>query len=854
MSGVQTGITITDGFSSALLKLESQLNAAVSSAQAVQNTLAQPWNVSGIESTAAAVNDAVNAMSGGWKSSNFGVIDGSGMERYTEEARSAVSMVNQLAQAQTRLAQQSFRGSFLPNDAVKDMTNMSLRMDNLQKKIQKMSSSKLHISTAEASSQIESLRLKMAEAENTQEELQAAMNSMDASAANAAYLKLDSQISSIEGSIRDNTNAQSQFNNVISQASNPANDLLTIIKQIGATYLSLKGITSILDTSDELVSTTARLNNMNDGLQSTQDLVNMVYSAAQDARGSFSGMADVVARFGNNAGDAFDSSAQVVEFADLVQKEMAIAGASTEEAANAELQLSQALGSGVLRGDELNSIFEQSPNLIQTIADYMDVPIGKIREMASDGELTADIVRDAVLSNADEINAQFDTMPMTWKQVCQSMQNTALMEFQPVLNKLNELANNQAFQTGMSNLMGLISKVAVFALSVIEQIGSAASWVSDNWSVIAPIVIGVATAFGVLAAAVGIYNLVQAIASGLSAVHSAALAMQSGATFSATAAQYGLNAAIAACPITWIVVAIIAAVAAIFAVCQAIANMTNIANTGFGVITGGINVVIQFFRNLGLVVADIAVGIWNAMSAVASNIVTAFHNSISKVQSFFYNLLATAASVISQIAAALNQLPFVEFDYSGITAAADNYAAKAAEAAGNTEEYTSISDAFSSGMGTFDAYQDGWASDAFASGSAWGDDKMAALDDMVSGLTEPSVSIPDIDSYLADMQASIPSDISSGIDGSGAGDAAKTTAGNTGKIADKMDATDEQLKYLRDIAERDVINRFTTASVNVDMSNMRNTVQNGMDIDGVISSLTVAVNDAVDNIAEGVHK
>lgn len=826
MSGVQTGITITDGFSSALLKLESQLNAAVSSAQAVQNTLAQPWNVSGIESTAAAVNDAVNAMSGGWKSSNFGVIDGSGMERYTEEARSAVSMVNQLAQAQTRLAQQSFRGSLLPNDAVKDMTNMSLRMDNLQKKIQKMSSSKLHISTAEASSQIESLRLKMAEAENTQEELQAAMNSMDASAANAAYLKLDSQISSIEGSIRDNTNAQSQFNNVISQASNPANGLLTIIKQIGATYLSLKGITSILDTSDELVSTTARLNNMNDGLQSTQDLVNMVYSAAQDARGSFSGMADVVARFGNNAGDAFDSSAQVVEFADLVQKEMAIAGASTEEAANAELQLSQALGSGVLRGDELNSIFEQSPNLIQTIADYMDVPIGKIREMASDGELTADIVRDAVLSNADEINAQFDTMPMTWKQVWQSMQNTALMAFQPVLNKLNELANNQAFQTGMSNLMWLISKVAVFALSVIEQIGSAASWVSDNWSVIAPIVIGVATAFGVLAAAVGIYNLVQAIA----------------------------NAAIAACPITWIVVAIIAAVAAIFAVCQAIANMTNIANTGFGVITGGINVVIQFFRNLGLVVADIAVGIWNAMSAVASNIVTAFHNSISKVQSFFYNLLATAASVISQIAAALNQLPFVEFDYSGITAAADNYAAKAAEAAGNTEEYTSISDAFSSGMGTFDAYQDGWASDAFASGSAWGDDKMAALDDMVSGLTEPSVSIPDIDSYLADMQASIPSDISSGIDGSGAGDAAKTTAGNTGKIADKMDVTDEQLKYLRNIAERDVINRFTTASVNVDMSNMRNTVQNGMDIDGVISSLTVAVNDAVDNIAEGVHK
>lgn len=170
-----------------------------------------------------------------------------------------------------------------------------------------------------------------------------------------------------------------------------------MLKNAVTAYISIQSVGKALDISDELTTTTARLNMMNDGVQTTEELVNMVYAAAQDARGSFGDMADVVARFGNNAKDAFGSSEEVVAFADLVQKQMTIAGASTTEASNAMLQLSQALGSGVLRGDELNSIFEQAPNLIQSIADYLDVPIGQIREMASEGELSADVVKAAIL-------------------------------------------------------------------------------------------------------------------------------------------------------------------------------------------------------------------------------------------------------------------------------------------------------------------------------------------------------------------------------------------------------------------------------------------------------------------------
>ena len=572
----------------------------------------------------------------------------------------------------------------------------------------------------------------------------------------------------------------------------------------------------------------------------------MVYAAAQDARGSFSQMADVVARFGNNAKDAFSSSEEVVAFADLIQKQMTIAGASTQEAANAELQLSQALGSGVLRGDELNSIFEQAPNLIQNIADYLDVPIGKIREMAADGELSADVVKAAIFSAADDINSKFNEMPMTWGQIWQSMQNTALIAFQPVLQRLNDLANSEAFQTFIQGAIEAMATLANILLNVFEVAASVGAFIGDNWSIIAPIIYGVIAALGAYLAIMGIVNAITAISAAIDATKAAADALAAGQTFLWTVQQYGLNAALAACPITWIIVLIIALIAIIFAVCNAIAKMTGIANSGFGVITGGVNVVIQFFKNLGLTVANIALGIGNAIAALASNMMTAFHNAICSVQSWFYNLLSTALSVIEGICSALNKLPFVEFDYSGISSAADDYAAKASEAAGNKEDYQSISDAFNEGFTTFDAFQDGWASDAFNAGAAWGD----GIADKVSNFSLSDVfgqtDIPNVGDYTSGFNDAIAN--------SGVGDSIGNIDDNTGKIKDSLDVTEEDLKYLRDIAEQEAINRFTTAEINVDMSGMQNTVNSGDDIDGFMTKLTDSVNEAVDNMTEGVHE
>lgn len=777
-----------------------------------------------------------------WNTDGVDVFTGTGVERFQQEVQSANDMLNTLNTTQARISQTAQGMDILPDAAVQDMNTMQQRLSAIQQRIQQIENNPVNVGADNANAELEQLRMQLNQAIQEQNSLNQAMQNMDVSAANDAYLRLSQTVGNTERYIRDNVDEQGRFNQEISAGTQQANELTNTIKRAVAAYVSIQSVGKALNISDELVQTTSRLNMMNDGVQTTAELVNMVYAAAQDARGSFSQMADVVARFGNNAKDAFSSSEEVVAFADLIQKQMTIAGASTQEAANAELQLSQALGSGVLRGDELNSIFEQAPNLIQNIADYLDVPIGKIREMAADGELSADVVKAAIFSAADDINSKFNEMPMTWGQMWQSMQNTALIAFQPVLQRLNDLANSEAFQTFIQGAIEAMATLANILLNVFDLAVSIGTFIGDNWSIIAPIVYGIVaalTAYIAISAIVAAINGVMAMAEGVKA---AAQMMATGATFAETAAQQGLNAALMACPLTWIIMLILALIVVIFAVCNAIAKMTGIANSGFGVITGGVNVVIQFFKNLGLTVANIALGIGNAIAALASNMMTAFHNAICSVQSWFYNLLSTALSVIEGICSALNKLPFVEFDYSGISSAADDYAAKASEAAGNKEDYQSISDAFNEGFTTFDAFQDGWASDAFNAGAAWGD----GIADKVSNFSLSDVfgqtDIPNVGDYTSGFNDAIAN--------SGVGDSIGNIDDNTGKIKDSLDVTEEDLKYLRDIAEQESINRFTTAEVTINQTN-NNNVSSDTDLDGFITALDDAMGEAIDEVTNG---
>lgn len=913
MSSIQTGIELNDQFSGVLNNIISSVNLAVSAMYDMQQSMNTDIDTSSLEGARDEINQATAAIEamnqaasrqtapdiappvvdGGngqainvdvnpvlpdplvenpepirpeiqpnappdpepveipvtWNTDGVDVFTGTGVERFQQEVQSANDMLNTLNTTQARISQTARGMDILPDAAVQDMNTMQQRLSAIQQRIQQIENNPVNVGADNANAELEQLRMQLNQAIQEQNSLNQAMQNMDVSAANDAYLRLSQTVGNTERYIRDNVDEQGRFNQEISAGTQQANELTNTIKRAVAAYVSIQTVGKALNISDELVQTTSRLNMMNDGVQTTAELVNMVYAAAQDARGSFSQMADVVARFGNNAKDAFSSSEEVVAFADLIQKQMTIAGASTQEAANAELQLSQALGSGVLRGDELNSIFEQAPNLIQNIADYLDVPIGKIREMAADGELSADVVKAAIFSAADDINSKFNEMPMTWGQMWQSMQNTALIAFQPVLQRLNDLANSEAFQTFIQGAIEAMATLANILLNIFELVGTVGGFIADNWSVISPIIYGVIAALAVYAAYLGIVKGIEIASAAATAIHSVAMSAKigvmaalTGQTMAATAAQMGYNGALYACPVVWIIVLIIALIAVIMAVCSAIAKMTGIANSGFGVITGGVNVVIQFFKNLGLTVANIALGIGNAIAALASNMMTAFHNAICSVQSWFYNLLSTALSVIEGICSALNKLPFVEFDYSGISSAADDYAAKASEAAGNKEDYQSISDAFNEGFTTFDAFQDGWASDAFNAGAAWGD----GIADKVSNFSLSDVfgqtDIPNVGDYTSGFNDAIAN--------SGVGDSIGNIDDNTGKIKDSLDVTEEDLKYLRDIAEQESINRFTTAEVTINQTN-NNNVSSDTDLDGFITALDDAMGEAIDEVTNG---
>ena len=749
-----------------------------------------------------------------WETDGLEVFTSTGIERFQQEVQSANGMLEQLSSMQDAIARQAFNTNILPPDAFQDLNRLATRIDLVRGRIQQLENNPVNIGTDVANTELEQLRGQLSQAVEEQEALNRAVDNMDVPAANAAYLRLSQTVGNTERYIRDNVDEQGRFNREIQEGTQEANALLDTIKGAVAAYVSIQSIGKALDISDELTLTTSRLDMMNDDLQTTQELVNMVYAAAQDARGSFSDMADVVARFGNNAGDAFSSSEEVVAFADLVQKQMTIAGAGTQEAANAMLQLSQALGSGVLRGDELNSIFEQAPNLIQSIADYLDVPIGQIREMASEGELSADIVKAAIFASADEINAKFEQMPMTWGQVWQSMQNTALIAFQPVLQRLNQIANSDAFQTFVNGAIEAMATLANVILNIFDLVAMVGGFIADNWSVISPIIYGVIAALAVYAAYLGIVKGMEIAHAVAITAHAAAMSAKigitaalTGSTMAATAAQMGYNGALYACPIVWIVVLVIALIAALVALCNWIAQVTGAANSGIGIIVGALSVAAAFIGNLFValinMVIDIFVVLWNFIAAFVNFFGNVFTDPVGAIARLFFDLVDTILSLLQTLAGAIDAI-----------------------------------------------FGEDWHVDRFVYGEAWdagvgvGDGIAEAIDNFSLSDIFGSTDIPDPQDYTSGFEDVIAS--------SGMGDNLGDIAGDTGAIKDGLDITEEDLKYLRDIAEQEAVNRFTTAEIKVDMTN-NNNINNGMDLDGVVSGLTDAVNEAIETMTEGVH-
>lgn len=782
-----------------------------------------------------------------WDSDNLEVFTGTGIERFRQEAASANQMLEQLSATQDAIAQQAYNTTIFPPDAFQDLNSMAVRIDMIRDRVQQITNNPVNMGTDEANAELEQLRAQLDSMIQTQGRLNQAVQNMDVAEANAEYMRLSQTVSQTERNIRDNVNAQGAFNSEIQEGSAHADSLMNSIKGMVAAYATIQTVQNVLNISDELTTTTARLDMMNDGVRSTDELVKMVYASAQDARGEFSQMADVVARFGNNAKDAFSSTEEVVAFSNLIQKQMTIAGASTEEANAALLQLSQGLGSGVLRGEELNSVFEQAPNIIQSIADYLEVPIGEIRDMAAEGELTAGVVKAAIFAAADDINAKFESMPMTWGQLWTSFTNTAMMAFQPVLQRLNDMANSDAFQAFINSAVQALATVANIVLNIFSLIGSVGSFIADNWSVIAPIVYGIVGALAVYAAYLAITKAAELASTAVKTAmcvaayaHAAATGAEVSATTAATAAQLGLNTAMYACPIVWIIILIITLIALFYAAVAAVNKFAGTSVSATGIICGAFMVAAAFIGNLFVTlinfVIDIFVVLWNFIAAFANFFGNVFNDPVGSIARLFFDLVDTILSLLQTLASAIDTI--FGSDLAGaVQGWRDSLGGWVDSTFGQGEE---IMAKLSSEDLHLDRFEYSGAWDAGYSFGEGIDESIANFNlSDIFGATD----IPSVEDYTSGF---------SGIGGLGSD--VGSIADNTGAIADSMDITEEELKYMRDIAEQEAVNRYTTAEISVDMSGMQNNINNNDDIDGFVSKLTDSVNEAVDNMTEGVHK
>lgn len=760
------------------------------------------------------------------------------------------------------------------NNIIASLNNLSSSFTNAQSQMSNGMSSQ---SVNTLNNSINNANNNMQQLNNAASRTSSLINNANSSAQNInnTAQQINNTAQTINNNITMNISSQNRMTSAVQATTKASDGLLSVFKRLASVYVSFASIKSVVKVSDEISQIRARLNNMNDGVRDSHELFNMIYASAQDARSSISSMADVVSRFGNNAKAAFSSTEEVVRFANLIQKEMINAGAGTNEAAAAMLQLSQALGSGVLRGDELNSIFEQSPNLIQDIAKYIenndsliermsaaikkDVAdvrgnvMGNIRDMAKEGLLTADIVKAAIFSASDDINAKFSNMPMTWGQVLESFKNTAIMAFEPVLQRINDLANSEDFQTFATQATQALAAAALVTVNVLNSIGQVASWVRSNWESIAPVLKFVLTIMMTYMAVTAAYRAIEAATTAVliaktvaQFAYAAATGTTVAATTAATAAQLGLNAAMLASPVTWIILAITAVIAILVALSGRIAKTTDAAQTGLGIVCGALATAGAFIYNTVIAVINniitAGINIWNLVQNFAAALSIVFNDPIAAIKVAFMSMFNFIVGIVSRAAAMIDTI----FG-SNLQGAVEGFRGKiqekidaTVEAAGGTAPNTLNPQDF--------LLQRKEYGETFKSGAKFGD---SIVDKVTTGLDKFNANaaeyIPDTSMYDFSSQGINQPYV---LDADNA--ALKDIAANTSDIKDSVDISNENLKYMRDAAEREAVNRFTTASINVTQTN-NNNIASGMDIDGIVSKLSAGINETISTAAEGVY-
>lgn len=750
----------------------------------------------------------------GWNSSqNMQVFTSLGTQRYRQELNDLNSMLNRMSGINIS---SSFR---INSSAASDIDTINQRIEALKESMKALSTNNLGLSIEQSNARLERMRAQLSTILQVQNNLNSAMGRMDIADINAQYQRLNDILGNTEADIRDNTAAQEEFNRSILQGSRHSDGLLSKIGRIALAYAGFQTLKSGINLSDNLTQNVARLNLMNDGNQTTDELQAMIYQAAANSRGDALGNIESISKMGLMAGDAFSSNTELVGFMELINKQFKISGTSAEGISAAMLQLTQAMGAGALRGEELNSILEQAPLIVKNIANYMGVPVGQIKDLASEGKITSEVVKNAMFNAADTINKQFNSIPLTFADITTSMRNEAIKKFQNISSQLSSILNSERFR-GFTNSfvdsIGIVLDIASRGMMVLSALGAT---IYDNWAVISPVIKSVAGIMSVYAGAVAISTIANgtmAVAQLASAVamtiYNVATGKAIALTQQQTLAQWGLNSAILANPIVLIVSGVVAALYLGVAAFNKFAG-TSVSATG---------IIVGAFYAVGAVIHNVIGAVYNATLQLGSSI----YNYIAGIVEFIGNVFTHPITAISNL--------FLNFT---------NFIIDQLKVIGKITD-TILGTNVSNTLGEIQNSLNNFVLDKVGENSFKVERK--DFSKMMIDYKDPWQAAQNGYNFISDFNLK---DEGKEATEKLLGDIAK----NTEVSANNSDLTTEEIKYMRDLAEMEVINRFTTAEIKVEVGGITNQVNNSMDVESLYSNISDKLRETVAVVAEGVY-
>lgn len=680
---------------------------------------------------------------------------------------------------------------------------------------------------------------------SAQEALDRAMNAGEVNQINAAMKNYDSTLQKLVASqqkVADATeacmSAQEQYSQAVDRSTGGTQNLWGKVKGLVGAYLGMAALKGGMDATDTYTSNAARLGMVNDGLQTQTQLQQNIFDAAQRSRSGYEDMVDSVAKLNMLAKNSFSSNNEAIRFTELMNKAFKVSGATAQQSKSAMQQLTQAMASGKLQGDEFRSIMENAPMVAQAIADYTGVGMEGLKEMSSQGKLTADVVKNALFNAGGDIEAQFAKLPMTFAEAGVSIKNEAQRAFEGVMQKANELLNSETGQMMMQGIMTGIDLVAAAMSELMDLVSSAADFISDNWDSIGPVLEFVAVCVAVLAAGFLAYSVAMGIASV--------------ATGIASAAQALFNTTLLGCPVIWIILAIVALIGVIY-------GAVNAFNEWSGSSVSAVGVVIGVFFALGAYIYNIFTYIYNIIAAVVEFFENVFKHPIYSVKKLFGNLASNVLEMLISMTKGFDELAtnIANSFVWGINKAIDcvnwlgKMAAKIPGMDGWNFGHVSTTTSFTGTLEALKADVNKWVGeepedyknvsplekialdDAFNSGYDIGKE----IEDMFASEKEKKGNKPAADTYDENYAFDSPA-----LDGIGK---------DTKKISDSVESTEEDLKWLKDIAEQEIINRFTTATLAPKLTVEIANVNKNADIDGVTGELEKQLRELIAISAEG---